>query len=156
RALLGLLLREQGMRTPATIQSNIPRRSDAGPAPLSFAQERLWFLDRYQPDSASYNVPFALRLTGALDVPALEASLSEIIRRHEALRTTFTARDGQPVQVLAPSQPAALPITDLQHLPAVERAAEAQRQASAEAQRPFDLEHGPLLRAGLFRFDATE
>jgi amino acid adenylation domain-containing protein len=144
------------VRAPATSSPSIPRRAEDGPAPLSFAQERLWFLDRYQPGSAFYNVPFALRLTGALNVPAMEASLSEIVRRHEALRTTFTVRAGQPVQIITPAQPLPLPLTDLRHFPAAERAAEAERQASAEAHRPFDLEHGPLLRARLLRLDPQE
>src|SRR5262249_16409246 len=88
RALPEALLPEQGMPSPAAAHTSIPLRSEDGPAPLSFAQERLWFLDRYQPGSAFYNVPVALKLTGTLDVPALQTSLNEIISRHKALRTT--------------------------------------------------------------------
>jgi amino acid adenylation domain-containing protein len=156
QVLLGALIREQGMRTPAKVHSSIPRRSEDGPAPLSFSQERLWFLDQYQPGSAFYNVPVALSLAGPLDVPALHASLNEIVRRHEVLRTTFAVRDGQPVQVIASAQSVPLPLTDLQHLPDNDRTAAAQRHASAEAQRPFDLAQGPLFRAGLLRLAPQE
>jgi amino acid adenylation domain-containing protein len=156
RSLLEALLRDQGPLAPDSGGRTIPRRTDSGPAPLSFAQERLWFLDRFQPGSPFYNVPVALHLSGVLDVPALAASLGEIVRRHEALRTTFTVRDGQPVQCVGPARPVALPLTDLRHLPEGERQAEAQRLAAAEAQRPFDLEHGPLLRVGLIRLAAQE
>jgi hypothetical protein len=156
RSLLEALLRDQGTRTPAAGSRTIPRRTDPGPALLSFAQERLWFLDRFQPGNSFYNVSAALRFSGTLDVPALTASLTEIVRRHDALRTTFTVRAGQPVQCIAPAQPVTLPLTDLQHLPEEQRQSEAQRLATAEAQRPFDLEQGPLLRLGLLRPAAGE
>src|SRR5687767_10053832 len=87
RALLELMLREEGVSSPSTRQ--IPRRAETGPAPLSFSQERLWFLDQLEPGLPTFNIPKALRLQGALDVPALQQSISEIVRRHEVLRTTF-------------------------------------------------------------------
>jgi amino acid adenylation domain-containing protein len=128
-----------------------------GPVPASFAQERLWFLDRMQPGSPSYNVPTALRLGGALDVRALERALGEIVRRHEALRTTFTELDGTVAQVVAPFEDFVLPVdglaglngTEPDEIHAVED--EARRWASDEASRPFDLQAGPLFRARLLR-----
>jgi amino acid adenylation domain-containing protein len=118
--------------------------------PVSFAQERLWFLDRLEPGSAFYNVPAASRLRGAVDVDALRFSLSEIVRRHEALRTTFTTDgNGEPVQVIHPPAPLDLRVVDRRQVPAAHREAEAERLADEEAQRPFDLERGPLIRCSL-------
>jgi amino acid adenylation domain-containing protein len=125
-------------------------RGDEG-LPLSFAQQRLWFIDQLEPASASYNVPAAVRLTGRLDVAALERTLSEIVRRHEVLRTTFDVRDGQPVQVIHDAEPLRFEVLDLSHLADDEREAEAARLTREESQRPFDLAAGPLLRAGLLR-----
>src|SRR6185436_7944123 len=111
---------------------------------LSFAQERLWFLDRLAGGSAQYNLPAALRLAGALDVDALARSLGEIVRRHESLRTTFGEVDGGPVQVIAPFAGFALPVDDLSALSEAEREAEVRRRAVEDAARPFDLAEGPL------------
>ena len=124
-----------------------------GILPLSFAQQRLWFLDQLEPNSPFYNLPEALRLTGPLDVTVLEQSLNEIARRHEVLRTTFVTVDGKPQQVIAPAGEVAIaaPVIDLRDLPEAEREAEAIRLAAVEAQTPFDLAHGPLLRARLLR-----
>ncbi|HEX2091917.1 MAG TPA: amino acid adenylation domain-containing protein, partial [Longimicrobiaceae bacterium] len=124
---------------------------------LSFAQERLWFLEQLRPGEISYNLPFALRLRGALDVDALERSLSEIVRRHEALRTVFRERDGAPRQVIAPFGGLRLPVQDLSHLPQETREAEVQRELVAEGgARPFDLSAGPLFRVSLLRLGAEE
>ncbi|HYH78578.1 MAG TPA: amino acid adenylation domain-containing protein, partial [Longimicrobium sp.] len=128
----------------------------AAPLPLSFAQERLWFLDRLEPGSATYNIPAAWRLGGALDEAALERSLSEIVRRHEALRTTFTAVDGSPVQVVAPFDGFALPVEDLSGLGEADREAAVRRRAGEEAARPFDLAAGPLFRAALLRLGGED
>jgi amino acid adenylation domain-containing protein len=119
--------------------------------PLSFAQQRLWFLDQYEPNSFIYNIPSALRFKGALDVPALERTLNEIVRRHEVLRTTFSVVDGKPVQVIAPALTMSLPVRDLTDLPESERENEAQRLAMEQAREPFDLSQGPLLRVMLLR-----
>jgi amino acid adenylation domain-containing protein len=124
--------------------------------PLSSAQQRLWFLDRLAPGSPVYAIPAAIEVTGRLDAAALAASLSEIVRRHEALRTTFAAGPHGPVQVIddAPLPSGFdLPLVDLRHLPAAGRQADAQSRATAEARRPFDLERGPLLRALLLRLE---
>ncbi|MFL6332079.1 MAG: amino acid adenylation domain-containing protein [Pyrinomonadaceae bacterium] len=119
--------------------------------PLSFAQQRLWFIDQLEPGAYVYNVPGAFRLEGELNVGALERSFEEIVRRHEALRTSFASVDGRPVQVVAPALDVALPVIDLRHLPEAERETEMMRLALEEARRPFDLSKGPLLRTTLLR-----
>ncbi|MBN1203856.1 MAG: amino acid adenylation domain-containing protein [Myxococcaceae bacterium] len=146
---LGALI-EEARRAPPPPEQRVTALARAprdGRLPLSFAQERLWFLEQLQPGNLAYNVPIAFRLSTAIDVGALERSLGEILRRHEALRTTFSSVDGQPVQVIAPPQPFVLPQVDLRHLPPQDRELEAQRWAQLEAQRPFDLVRGPLFRA---------
>ncbi|HEV2735654.1 MAG TPA: amino acid adenylation domain-containing protein, partial [Longimicrobiaceae bacterium] len=126
------------------------------PLPLSFAQERLWFLDRLQPDSAFYNVYSAMRLGGALAVRALERTLGEVVRRHEALRTVFGETDGSPVQVIRPFGGFVLPVEDLAGLGEARREAQVERRATQEAARPYDLAAGPLFRASLLRLGAEE
>ncbi|MFP5287419.1 MAG: condensation domain-containing protein, partial [Thermoanaerobaculia bacterium] len=123
-------------------------------ARLSYAQARLWFLDRLQPGSAFYNVPFALRLSGALDPAVFEAALDEIVRRHDALRTTFTDVGGEPWQVVAEELSIPLPVIDLSAFPEPET--EARLRLAEEAARPFDLETGPLLRALLVKLADEE
>ncbi|HEX6292064.1 MAG TPA: amino acid adenylation domain-containing protein, partial [Herpetosiphonaceae bacterium] len=152
RKLFELLLKKKGVAAPQA--QAIPRRTESEPCALSFAQQRLWFLDRLQPESPAYNVPCALRLMGALDRAALEQSLNGIVARHEVLRTTFATENGQPIQVIAPSQDIPLHTIDLRPVPAEEREAEAQRHLIEEIRRPFDLQRGPLLRAVLLHLDA--
>jgi amino acid adenylation domain-containing protein len=123
----------------------IERVSRAEPLPLSFAQQRLWFLDRLAPGSPLYNIPVAVELAGRLDRPALEAAFGEVVRRHEALRTTFRETAGGPVQEIAESIDFALPLVEV-HSPQEEH-----RLSAEEARRPFDLQRGPLLRAVLLR-----
>ena len=123
---------------------------------LSFAQQRLWLLDRLLPHAAVYNMPKVLRLVGALDVAALRTALNEIVRRHEVLRTTFAVENGAPVQVIVPALQFALEVEDLRGLAEAERQAEAHRRVQAEAQAPFDLARGPLLRARLLRLGKAE
>ncbi|WP_163997845.1 non-ribosomal peptide synthetase, partial [Pyxidicoccus caerfyrddinensis] len=125
-----------------------------GPPLLSFAQQRLWFIDQLEPGSATYNIPAALHLEGALDSKALERALAEVVRRHEALRTTFASRDGQPVQRIHASGGFALVRVDLTHLSPPQREEESQRLAREEALRPFNLATGPLLRGTLLHLDA--
>ena len=119
--------------------------------PLSFAQQRLWFLDQLEPGSAVYNIPNGMRLAGVLDVSALEKSLQEIVNRHEALRTTVSTVDGKPVQVIAAALKLTLAVVDLSETAAAEREAQARRFAEEEGRRPFDLSRGPLFRACLLR-----
>jgi amino acid adenylation domain-containing protein len=154
RLRLHKLSRERAEVTRAHI---VPQRRDGAAAfPLSFAQQRLWFLDRLQPGNAAYHIPGAVRLSGPLDVALLARSLSEVLRRHEALRTTFPSVAEQPVQRIAPAAPLELPVTDLRHHPEAEREAFARRLAAEEARAPFDLEHGPLFRARLLRLGADD
>jgi hypothetical protein len=117
--------------------------------PLSFAQQRLWFFAQLEPESPAYNIPAAYQLSGPLNVPALEQSLNDIVRRHETLHTTFTAVDGQPVQVVAPHRPRALLVVDLRGLPDADKEARAMQLVTEDAHRPFDLAQGPLFRATL-------
>src|SRR2546423_12044598 len=117
--------------------------------PTSFAQQRLWFLDRLDPGSPIYNVAVAVRIEGALDVAVLERSVNAIVQRHEILRTTFRGVDGQAMQVIAPTQSTHMPLVDLRILPASERENEAMRWLREDARRPFDLAAGPLLRVTL-------
>jgi amino acid adenylation domain-containing protein len=126
------------------------------PLPLSFAQERLWFLHRLEPESAVYNVPTALRLSGALDAAALERALGEVVRRHETLRTTFAEDDGRPVQVIHPFAGFTLPVDDLAGLGADGARAAARRRAADEAARPFDLGADLPFRAALLRLGDDE
>ncbi|MCA1635267.1 MAG: amino acid adenylation domain-containing protein [Acidobacteria bacterium] len=126
------------------------------PLPLSFAQQRLWLFDQMEPGSHVYNVPGALRLSGRLNVPALEQSLNEIVRRHEVLRTTLAERDLSPVQVVAPQLTLGVKVKDLTGLPEPERERAAQRLAAESARLPFVLARGPLLRVELLRLAAEE
>ena len=134
----------------------IPKAKRSNLVPASFAQRRLWFLDQLEAGKCLYNMPTALRLEGHLDIAALEQSLEEIIRRHEALRTSFVAVEGEPMQVISDPQPLRLRLTDLSHLAAMEREHEARRQASDEAKQVFDLAAGPLFRPRLLKLDDEE
>ncbi|MCP4657268.1 MAG: non-ribosomal peptide synthetase, partial [bacterium] len=119
--------------------------------PLSFAQQQLWFLDRLEPGDPTFNMPFAARVPGALDRAALARSLGAIVERHEALRTSFPAREGKPCQRIAATLPPSLPLVDLRRLPREASDGEARRLTVAEGRRPFDVARGPLLRATLVR-----
>jgi amino acid adenylation domain-containing protein len=135
----------------------IPRRpAGTGPLPLSFSQRQLWFLDRLAPGNPFYNNPAAIGLYGNLDVAALQRSLTEVVRRHEALRTVFESVDGEPRQLVRPAGPVSLPVTDLAGLPEQQRAERARQAARADAHAPFDLARGPLLRSELLRLAAEE
>ena len=127
-----------------------------GELPLSFAQERLWFLQELQSENPFYNMPGAVRLQGDLDVVALQRTFNEILRRHEALRTTFATREGRPVQRIGELIHVELPLVDLRALPASERQEAARHLFRHEAARPFDLGQGPLLRAMLLRLADQE
>jgi amino acid adenylation domain-containing protein len=161
RTLAALTRRvEEALRAlPAGLPPRPPlvRVSRAEPLPLSFAQQRLWFLDRLEPGSPVYNLLVAWRLAGPLDPGVLGRSLDEVWRRHEALRTTFAeAADGEPRQVVAPYHPAGLPRVDLTALRHAAARSEALRQATRAARRPFDLARGPVARALLLRLGEQE
>jgi amino acid adenylation domain-containing protein/FkbM family methyltransferase len=143
----------QGVRVEAPPIVKVDREKEL---PLSFAQQRLWFFDQMEPGSDFYNVPAAVRLTGWLDVEALERTLTEVVRRHEVLRTTFATKDGRPVQLIHPAAAVKLPLVELSHLRAEEREEKVTQLAQAEAAQPFDLSHGPLLRAQLLRLSESE
>jgi amino acid adenylation domain-containing protein/non-ribosomal peptide synthase protein (TIGR01720 family) len=137
---------EQGEGAPPPI-TRVPR---VGALPLSFAQERLWFLDQLDPGNASYNIPSRIRLAGQLDAGALERALREIMRRHEVLRTTFATSGGKPAQIIHEEVELRLPIEDVSGEEVVQRA------AAAEMAEPFDLARGPLVRGRLLRLSPTE
>ena len=163
RRLFLQLLQKQGIDISDLVI--LPQPEDRTTFPLSFAQRRLWFLDQFESNTALYNIPLALRLDGALDVNVLQRTLTEIVRRHNILRTSFSAQDGEPYQVIAPcladTPECTVPllITDLRPLVPASLVkhdvlqAEALRLATEEVQQPFDLRHGPLLRARLLRLD---
>ncbi|HLC01763.1 MAG TPA: condensation domain-containing protein, partial [Anaerolineales bacterium] len=124
--------------------------------PLSYSQQRLWFMDQLEPGSIDYNRTFALRLSGPLDLDSLRHSLNEIVRRHEVLRTSFPAIEGRPFQQVNPPHPLDIPLLDLSGLPGPDRRSEAARLARQVASRPFDLIHDLLIRPGLIRLDQEQ
>ncbi|HLL45149.1 MAG TPA: condensation domain-containing protein, partial [Longimicrobiaceae bacterium] len=136
----------QGMEVPPLV-----RGQGDGVAPLSFAQQRLWFIDQVDPGSATYNIAVPLRLDGALDPRRLSRAVAALVDRHEALRTRLPARGGEPVQVVEPAGSAVLAHVDLSGLGVDARERETARLAAADAARPFDLARGPLFRAALLR-----
>jgi hypothetical protein len=146
----------QAERALGSTPPPIVPRERSGELPLSPAQERLWFLDQFEPEDTAYNIPAAMRLTGRLNAAALEQSLATILQRHEALRSAFPVVDGQPRQRLEPSPTLTLPVVDLQPLPEAVQQAEVQRLATAESQQRFDLTQAPLVRVRLLRLAETE
>ncbi len=152
RALLELRLKQSGVAVAQTIRP----RANRSAARVSFAQQRLWFLDQLEPNSASYNVPRAIRLKGALNVPALERTLEEIVSRHEPFRTHFQSVDGTVQQIIRDDVEIPLTVIDLSDLAENAREAQAKQLANAEATRPFDLAHGPVMRTTLLRLGDAE
>ena len=154
RAALMMRLKEKKADERAGVPA-IPRRDEAAHHPLSFAQQRLWFLEQLEPNGP-YKVPAAFRLRGRLDLEALEQSVNEIIRRHEVLRTTFAEMEGRPVQIVAPRLTLSIPVEDLSHLAEAERAARVRQTAARLSGQPFDLVRGPLVGAALVRLAEEE
>ena len=148
---------QTGQSPQAPPMQPVPRDGDL---PLSFGQQRLWFIDQLAPGNPAYNFPAAVHLRGPLNLAALHQSLNEIVKRHEVLRTTFAIVDGRPVQVIAPTLTITLPVVDLRELacalPETERETEVQRLVSEEANLPFDLAKGPLLRATVLQLGEKE
>jgi amino acid adenylation domain-containing protein len=148
-ALVRQLVEAEGF---GKVSGSIPKRSvRPDPLPLSYAQQRLWFLDQLIPHSATYNIAAVIEVEGLLDHRALEHSIDNIIRRHETLRTNFIVKDGSPAQVIHPPEPVSLDLVRLEHIPAQDRLAEATEICEAEARRPFDLANEPLFRLRLIR-----
>jgi len=153
--LLEYLLEEEGI-DGADQSDTIAPRAHNEPVPLSFSQQRLWFLDQLEPGTAAYNVAGALRIVGQLDVTALGRSLNEIVRRHESLRTAFVVLDEQPAQVVDTAVHLTIPVEDLSGHAAPERNTELQRLMKEEVRAPFDLRQSPLIRSRLLRLQADE
>ncbi|HLM44274.1 MAG TPA: condensation domain-containing protein, partial [Myxococcaceae bacterium] len=152
------LLRKLEEEAKAAQQAQAPAvaRDPSQPLPLSFAQHRLWFIDRMQPGQSVYNLPALFRIEGALDVGAFTRAVEALVERHEVLRTHFAEEKGQPVQVVSPTSKVEVPVVDLQGVPEPERASEAERLAREELMRPFDLSKGPLMRMALLRLGERE
>jgi amino acid adenylation domain-containing protein/non-ribosomal peptide synthase protein (TIGR01720 family) len=134
----------------------IPPRAPGEDVPLSFAQQRLWFLEQLQPGSATYNINGAARLTGVLDEQALRSSIATILARHESLRTCFGIAGGEPVQRVLPLDALPFEVLDLTGLPAGAGEAEALRLVAEAAEQPFDLAKGPLFRTQLLRLGPAD
>jgi amino acid adenylation domain-containing protein len=154
RALLKALLQEEGV-VPSS-SHEIPRRKPGETVSLSFAQQRLWFLDQLEPNSALYNITKAVRVSGFLNVEALQKTFDAVVARHEVLRTNFADVDGVPVQIIAEGWPVALRVTDLSQMSASEREAGVQRLLKEEASRPFNLSSDLMLRATLLKLESEE
>src|SRR3954471_6284487 len=144
-------VQNDGSRAMTAYDAAIPRRASGDVVPMSFAQELLWLLDRATPGLTAYNVPRAIEIRGALDVDALRRALSDVVVRHEILRTTYAAGEHGPVQIVEDAREVVLPVLDLSAMPAEARAREIDRIVLEEARSPFYLARGPLLRARLLR-----
>lgn len=153
RRLLELLLRQRGVEAPPLPIAPADRGS---PIPLSFAQQRLWFLDQLAPGDPAFNIPTGVLLEGELRLDVLARALAQVARRHEVLRTVFPAPDGEPVQEVRPPLPPPLPLVDLGALGEAVRRGELMRLTKREARRPFDLTRGPLWRAVVYRLGARQ
>jgi amino acid adenylation domain-containing protein/non-ribosomal peptide synthase protein (TIGR01720 family) len=154
RKLLEKLLKQEGMDISQL--PIIPQARDGRPLPLSFAQQRLWFFDQWQPGSPVFNISRAVHLHGNLNIAAFEHSLEEIMRRHEILRTTFTTVDGQPSQVISSSSRWHLSHSNIEETATSAQEADVQRIVMEETHRPFDLVRGPLLRIRLIQLAPHE
>ena len=148
-------LRQASVFTHTSVQPIEPIPRDQ-PLPLSFNQQRLWFLNELEGPNPIYNVPMAWRILGPLNIDVLETCITEIVRRHEALRTTFADSNGTPVQKIAPPWDVYLPVVDLQHLSEDEVETEARKLAFEDIETPFDLTQGPLFRGTVFRLKSNE
>ncbi|HVU68237.1 MAG TPA: condensation domain-containing protein, partial [Ktedonobacteraceae bacterium] len=155
--LLQQLLQQQDPSSSAPVIPLVAVSRDRHePFPLSFAQQRLWLLEQLNPATPLYNMPLALRLSGPVDPDRLRYALGEVLRRHEALRTAFIEQGGVPFQHIVPALALPLPVLDVRHVSADSREREVQRYAREEAERPFDLTEGCLLRACLLHLAEEE
>ena len=149
-------VKRKSQRAEKPVEHAIRRRENRTEAPLSFAQQRLWFLHQLEPNSSAYHLPVYYRFAGKLNIGALEQSLNEIVRRHEILRTIFREREDTAIQIVQPSLQVSLPLIDLSALTRTEVDREIERVLEVETARPFSLEQGPLLRAVLLKLSADE
>ncbi|HEY9810877.1 MAG TPA: condensation domain-containing protein [Halomicronema sp.] len=154
RAILIKALRKDTMQTEET--KRIKRRLQPDSSPLSFAQQRLWFLDKLSPQNSAYNLPVAVRLKGQLNLPVLQQTFNEIVRRHEVLRTAFAEVNGQPAQVISPDIKFNLAVINLQNLLELQQKIEVEKLALEEAKRPFNLTKPPLWRATILQLNDAE
>ena len=154
QVLLDRMLKETPHQT--VVSHAIPRRTSAQSAPLSFGQERMWFLDQLAPGNPFYAETAGSRIPMPIDVDILERAVNAIVQRHETLRTHFEMRDDQPVQIVSPSVHVTVPLVDISALPPARRAAEAERLTLEQGLQPFDLGRGPLVRFGLLRLGPRE
>src|SRR4051812_26842929 len=152
RALLNKYLRSK-LNVTAKPGVMIPRRKPDETIPLSFAQEQVWLHAQLAPDLPLYNEPVTIHYNGPMDTVAFEKAFNEILRRHEAWRTSFSIVDGQPMQRIEASLLVTIPIVDLRHLPAEQRETEAIRIATEDGVIPLDLTKAPLFRTKLIRLD---
>lgn len=148
RALLEKLIRDEGLAPQ--VRHSIPLREDRASAPLSFAQRRLWFINQLEPGNPAYNEHFALRLTGSINISALQQAINEIVRRHESLRTTFRVMNQEPTQIIADLE-LEVAVANLEAITGSQSTESVLDLVIAEARRPFHLEHGPLVRMTLLR-----
>jgi len=154
RAVLELKLKKK--RAATGVGQKITRRQETDAHPMSFSQQRLWFIDQLQPGESAYNIGYAARIQGDLNVDALEKSVQEILRRHEVLRSYYLSEAGKPIQKIMPADRFVLSRIDLAHIASPERPQEARRLATTEVHRAFDLSEGPMLRVTLMRLDPTD
>lgn len=146
----------QRLRGKAVARAVIPHRDPTKPIPLSFSQQRLWFLTQLEPDNPFYNIPMALRLEGELDLGAFQQAVDQIVQRHETLRTAFTTVDEQPQQVIHPQMTIPIEAVDLSNVPNSQQAETVEQLAIATATQPFNLSQGPLLRIKLLRLAPSQ
>ncbi|MFZ5515901.1 MAG: amino acid adenylation domain-containing protein [Candidatus Zhuqueibacterota bacterium] len=154
RALLMMRLKKK--MSEVSNKHLIPRRENSNEFPMSYAQERMWFLHQWEPDSPLYNIPAAVRLTGNVDMFLLKRALHEVVRRHDVLRGVFTEKDNHPVQEIAPELELPFSYIDLRQSPPENREAEALQLISGDARKPFDLKRGPLFRVSLIQTCDTD
>ena len=156
RALLELKLKNRKNTHNLKRQAISPRENRSNSAPLSFAQQRLWFLDQLEPNSSFYNIPKTIKLSGDLNVQVFQRALNAVVCHHEVLYTNYTSENGSPIQVIAAPQSVELPIIDLQQYGQAEQSAQVQKLLQQESQRPFNLASDPMLRVCLFKLAPQE
>ncbi|HID38462.1 MAG TPA: non-ribosomal peptide synthetase, partial [Calditrichaeota bacterium] len=154
RKLFEKMLMEQGVDLSQIMI--VPQKRDGKPFPLSYSQQRLWFLDQLEPGSALYNIPSVLRIRGKLNIEALQKSFNDIIRRHEVLRTTFSTVDENPVQIIADTLELEIPVIRVEESDRQRREETIHEMALEEALQPFNLHTGPLLRVKLLKISNEE